>query len=141
MACPHVSGIAALVLSASKAPGFTCEDLKKAVLNGVDDSIYEYNTKYQAQLGRGLAKADLALSTLNLEAPQPVRDYVVVSRSNSLVFTASVPDDDNGKSKARYFNVYYSKEQFDASTADKAIRVQLDTKKLEKSKSTTKLLH
>ena len=133
MACPHVSGIAALVLSAAKAPGFTCEDLKKAVLNGVDDSIYEYNTKYQGQLGSGLAKADLALSTLNLEAPQPVRDYVVVSRSNSLVFTASVPDDDNGKSKARYFNVYYSKVQFDASTADKAIRVQLDTKKLEDS--------
>ena len=138
MACPHVSGIAALVLSAAKAPGFTCEDLKKAVLNGVDDSIYEYNTKYQGQLGNGLAKADLALSTLNREAPQPVRDYVVVSRSNSLVFTASVPDDDNGKSKARYFNVYYSKEQFDASTADKAIRVQLDTKKLEDSADSKK---
>lgn len=138
MACPHVSGIAALVLSAAKAPGFTCEDLKKAILRGVDDSIYEYNTKYQGQLGSGLAKADLALSTLNLEAPQPVRDYVVVSRSNSLVFTATVPDDDSGKSKARYFNVYYSKEKFDASTLNKAVRVQLDVNKLEDSANSKK---
>ncbi|MGN0187899.1 MAG: S8 family serine peptidase [Candidatus Cryptobacteroides sp.] len=131
MACPHVSGVAALVLCAAKAPGYTCEDLKRAVLMGVDDSIYEYNPKHQGLLGKGLSRADLALSTLNLEAPHPVYDYVVVSRSNSLVFRATVPTDDGGTAYARYFNVYYSKTPFDESSKDKVAKVQFDVRNLE----------
>lgn len=36
MACPHVSGVAALLISIFGGPGFTCEDLKGMLLDGAN---------------------------------------------------------------------------------------------------------
>ena len=45
MACPHVSGVAALLLSHFGRPGFTNEDLRDLLLEGADDS-HVNSTKY-----------------------------------------------------------------------------------------------
>ena len=39
MACPHVSGVAALLISAYGGPGFTCDDLKKMLLDGANPAV------------------------------------------------------------------------------------------------------
>lgn len=38
MACPHVSGVAALLISIFGGPGFTCDDLKQMLLDGANYS-------------------------------------------------------------------------------------------------------
>lgn len=131
MACPHVSGIAALVLSAAGGEGYTCNDLKETLLRGTDPSIYQFNPSMQGKLGVGMVDAELALSTLNLEPPQPVTEFSVRTRSNTIVYEAVVPSDDGGASKARYMNVYYSRNQFTAASKSRAIKVQFDVNELE----------
>lgn len=130
MACPHVSGVAALVLSGAGGPGFTCEDLRDIVLRATDPSIYDFNADYKGKLGNGMINAELALSTLNAEAPQPLDDYTVSANSNSLIFNATVPSDDGGTEKATYLNVYYSKTAFTESTLNRAAKVQFKVSEL-----------
>ena len=59
MACPHVSGIAALIVSRFGGPGFTVEALKERLLNNVTD-ISGYNRSHY--LGNGLANTYLAIA-------------------------------------------------------------------------------
>lgn len=55
MACPHVSGIAALAVSYLGAPGFTPADLKDKIFMSANDIIYDYNTtSFTNKLGAGL---------------------------------------------------------------------------------------
>ena len=49
MACPHVSGIAALVVSKKGGPGFTPDALRKMLVEGVKD-IDSYNPVYQGKM-------------------------------------------------------------------------------------------
>ena len=58
MACPHVSGVAALVLSHKK--GIKNTELWDILLESVD-SIDQYNTRYQSQLGTGRINAGKAV--------------------------------------------------------------------------------
>lgn len=59
MACPHVSGVAALVVSKYYG-NITLNQLKTALLEGVDD-IYNTNPSYNGQLGSGRTNAYKAL--------------------------------------------------------------------------------
>ncbi|MBO7070121.1 MAG: S8 family serine peptidase [Bacteroidales bacterium] len=59
MACPHVSGVAALVLSICGGPGFTPQDLRTR-LEATSTDISAYNPDYY--LGRGLVNAHAAVS-------------------------------------------------------------------------------
>ncbi len=62
MACPHVSGIAALLLSA--APGqLTCTQLRDFILNNTDD-ITDLNPNYAGEFGSGRLNAYKALTDL-----------------------------------------------------------------------------
>ncbi len=63
MACPHVSGIAALVVSKHGGPGFTNEDLKRRLLTSLKaQSINEINPTYLGKLGGGYIDAAKALA-------------------------------------------------------------------------------
>ncbi len=67
MACPHVSGVAALVLS--KAPGqFTNEELRDLLVSSVDNH-YGVNPSFVGQLGSGRINA--------LKALQEVDNYLI----------------------------------------------------------------
>ena len=63
MACPHVSGVAALIIEkyGVEKPGFTAEQLKEILL-GTAYAIDEYNPRYVGMLGSGCVNASAALS-------------------------------------------------------------------------------
>ncbi len=92
MACPHVSGVAALIASAYQAQGFTREDLIKILLGSADKSLYNYNSSLEGQLGKGLVDAAAALS-FSSDAPAPVEGFSAEAHSNSINVSWDVPAD------------------------------------------------
>lgn len=95
MACPHVSGIAALILSKYGGQGFTNEKLKEYLLKGTND-IYIDNPDKQGKMGTGYIDADKALSVNKHQAPNAVKDLSLVSDTTRITLswkTASDPDD------------------------------------------------
>lgn len=59
MACPHVSGVAALVVANMAGDGFTADRLKELLLQNADETMLEYNTQ---PLGVGLVNAGNAVN-------------------------------------------------------------------------------
>ena len=114
MACPHVSGVAALLLSAAGGSGFTSAQLRDMLENSARD-ISAYLPK--DYMGHGLVDVGAALSMLSTVAPEPVDDFEVSSRSNFIDFNFTVPlDEDNGTPGTAI--VFYSTEQFDIEDAE-----------------------
>lgn len=111
MACPHVSGVAALALSVMGGEGYTCDDLFDLIIRSTDESIYNYNPTMKGQLGSGIISTVLALSAISTEAPEAISTLDVDVNSNTIIFTADVPADPDN-TKAYYYNVYYSKNSF-----------------------------
>lgn len=68
MAAPHVSGIAALILSKFGKSGFTPDDLRRQLKMGLRD-IDKYNPEYAGKLGGGYIDAEACLRTEH-HAPQ-----------------------------------------------------------------------
>ena len=92
MACPHVSGIAALIASTYQGQGFTREDLIQLLLGSTDKSLYNYNSGLENKLGKGLADAAAGLSFTS-ETPAPVNNFKVELNSNRAVVSWDVPAD------------------------------------------------
>lgn len=108
MACPHVSGVAALVVSAFGKEGFTNEDLWTILETGVRDVIYDYNPNMKGLLGSGLIDAEICLKSFGPEPPDPVTDLQVVSPLGaSVVLQWTVPEDVDSY-KPTKFNVFAS---------------------------------
>lgn len=115
MACPHVSGVAALVVSKFGGPGFTNEMLKKRLKNSINAvDIYDttLNSNYRDKLGTGLIDAAAALRDEPYERPEKVSSVTASTTTSSatLKFKA-VHDEDNGT--ASKYRVYYSKSKLD----------------------------
>ncbi len=68
MACPHVSGCAALVLSKFQGKGYTPDELWDRLMNATH-SIDAYNQKFQGLLGVGCIDVGLALTPPSAEVP------------------------------------------------------------------------
>ena len=73
MACPHVSGIAALAVAKYGGPGFTPDKLRSYLERGVHE-VDSYNPDYEGRLGSGLVDAYLAVSMDRGIDPDPVVD-------------------------------------------------------------------
>ena len=80
MACPHVTGVAALVVSHFKGVGFTRQNLIDILTNSARD-IDAYNPNYAGKLGAGLVDAYAAVnaSTLDPEKPAAVNSSAVAN--------------------------------------------------------------
>lgn len=97
MACPHVSGIAALAVAEHGGPGFTPDRLR-AYIERNTHSVDVYNPEYKGRLGSGLVDAYLAVSTDRGIAPNPVTDLEHSDTAGEIQLTWSVPtDEDDGK--------------------------------------------
>ena len=85
MACPHVTGVAALVVSYCGGPGFTAEMLKEKLIQGANRSIISES----AQIGP-LVDALGAITYGSADPPETVTSYTVTPVSNSVEFSWKV---------------------------------------------------
>lgn len=104
-ACPHVSGVAALMVSQFGGPGFTNEMLKDKLLKSTRP-IDEYNPTLVGQLGSGIVDAYLAVSDSTSSHPDMVKEVFATANSNQITLKWLVTKDGTGK--ALGYNVYYS---------------------------------
>lgn len=117
MACPHVSGLAALVLSVTKGPGYTADMLYDHMVSTTDPSIYKYNASKDGMLGSGMIDAVRALAKLSTVAPSAPTSVDLEISSNEVYFTLDMPLDEDDK-YAFFYNIYVSDKEI--SDADKA---------------------
>ncbi len=101
MACPHVSGVAALLVSHFGGQGFTNEMLKEKLLSSANKTIIS-----QAYQIGGLLDAYGAFAYGNDKAPAAVTDLEVKGRGNNLDLTWTIPSDEDGKPAYGFFVIY-----------------------------------
>jgi len=103
MACPHVSGVAALIVSKYGGAGFTRDMLWNRLVNTATN-IDSYN---RGKHMGGLVNALAAMSSLSTIAPDPVTAFSAEPlKSNFVKFSLTVPKDEDDGS-AFGVNVYY----------------------------------
>ncbi|MDR0505753.1 MAG: S8 family serine peptidase [Dysgonamonadaceae bacterium] len=106
MACPHVSGVAALTLSHFKRSGYNADMLRARIENGATN-IDGYNSSYRGKLGK-LVNALASLAGGSTIPPGGVGTVTGSVQSNVVTLKWTVPaDPDDGKASG--FNVYYRK--------------------------------
>ncbi len=116
MACPHVTGVAALVVSKFGGEGFTREHLINILTSTANPVIYEYNTGYSGLLGSGLVDAYAAL-TVSENAPAAVTDLVGAVSENTINLSWTAPADAEGLTPFGY-TVYWSTSPLDNISTD-----------------------
>ncbi len=110
MAAPHVTGVAALIVSHYGAgrKGFTRDKLIHLMQSTANKRALEENGSYATKLGAGLIDAYAALiAESSEEAPAAVTDLTVTPRSNYLDLTWTVPVGLNGETPYAY-DIFYS---------------------------------
>ena len=108
MACPHVSGVAALIVSKNGGKNYTPEQLTRKLLSSVT-SISSYNPNYK--LGAGLINAYKAVASGGGSAPSVPQNLSLTAQSNNVHFSVDVPSDqDDGVPNT--INLYYNKADF-----------------------------
>lgn len=130
MACPHVSGLAALTLSACGGPGYTCDKLFETIVNSCDESIYKYNPTMTGKLGKGMINAVNALSSISTVPPEAVSHLEAAASSNTLNIIADLPKDPDAE-YAYSYKVYYSKSAFTSLSPASASTVVFIASSLE----------
>ena len=88
MACPHVSGVAALIISAVGGPGFTRDMLLDRLLNNTT-SLAKYGVK---DVGN-LVNAYAAIAGSSTVAPDQVTSFELTAVSNTVHFKVKIPKD------------------------------------------------
>jgi subtilisin family serine protease len=126
MACPHVSGIAALAL-ANRTHQMTPEELRNKIVTGVVD-IDSYNPDFAGLLGAGLTDAKLIIQNDAKIAPAAIADLKITSMAQeSANLSWSVPaDEDDGRPVS--FTVYYQTSPFMGGNLSQAEKVSLPSK-------------
>ena len=107
-ACPHVSGIAALIVSHFGGPGFTNEMLTERLLGSLrPENIDLQNPDYAGRLGVGYIDAGQALAENLEKRPNNVADIKVEAQYTSLTLQwEAVEDEDDGM--ATKYELYVS---------------------------------
>lgn len=111
MACPMVSGVAALILSHRGGYGFTNEDLKACLLNGA--SYSKISTRTIGPMVDALNSVSYGLEA----APAPVSELKLEAASNNINIDVTVPDKGDG-SAAYGVIVYLSKNRSSIENLD-----------------------
>eukprot|EP01029_Cantina_marsupialis_P014807 TRINITY_DN3243_c0_g2_i3.p1 TRINITY_DN3243_c0_g2~~TRINITY_DN3243_c0_g2_i3.p1 ORF type:complete len:2505 (-),score=353.87 TRINITY_DN3243_c0_g2_i3:4186-11700(-) len=125
MACPHVSGVAALVVSKFGNSTFTNEDLKTHILTGVHD-IDELNPEYAGKLGVGYLDALMALGTDNGLAPDAIDDFTLVGIAQDFASLSwTVPSDEDDVLPVS-MEILYSTEELSVDNISSAEKLTLD---------------
>jgi hypothetical protein len=118
MACPHVSGIAALALANRKSK-LTPEVLKTKILTGVVD-IDSHNPGYEGKLGSGHIDAFLAIQNNIGVAPNAIMDFTLTGIAQEFVNLSWTVPNDVDDLKPVDFRIYYSTSPITKSTLSAA---------------------
>lgn len=113
MASPHVSGIAALVLSKYGSSTFPMSTLKQQIVNSVND-FYSYNPEVRGLYGSGYADAAKALVMGDGSAPAEVSDIRLYPAQDNISIEWTIPEA-SGNS-VNHHVIYYSTSEFNASS-------------------------
>ena len=109
MACPHVSGVAALIVSEFGGPGFTRTDLIDRLLKTASDISLPAE-----QMGHGLVDASAAVAHYGVNLPY-VPEFAKSEQLSATAFALKyiVPEDNEGV-KSKYIELYWSESPFDS---------------------------
>ena len=108
MACPHVSGVAALIVSEFGGQGFTREDLIDRLLTTAADISLT-----SVEMGAGMVDASAAVAHYGEDLPNvPVYAGYDDLSGTSLRLKYLMPEDNNGV-ECKKVDFYYSLESFD----------------------------
>lgn len=121
MACPHVSGIAALAL-ANRTKQLTNTELWNKLVTGVVE-VDEYNQDYIGKLGSGAIDASLAIANDQGVAPATISNLAVTGIAQefaTLSWTVPLDVDD---AKPTAFQLYYFTEPINSSNLNLATNV------------------
>lgn len=126
MACPHVSGIAALVLSKYGNPNFPNSTLRDQLVSSVND-FYTRNPEVEGLFGSGYIDAYKALQMGSGEAPDAVAGYTLTPSQDNVLIEWTIPDAD--VKSVDHHNIYYSTQPFTTiEGATDLKQVSVDTK-------------
>lgn len=126
MACPHVSGIAALVLSKYGNSQFTNETLRTLLTSSVND-LYTDNPSWEGLMGSGYIDAYKALQVSQGSTPTAVTEYTLTPSHDNVLVEWIIPESDEGI--IDHHVIYYSTTEFTAeSDLTKLNSVSVDTK-------------
>lgn len=123
MACPHVSGVAALIVSEFGGPGFTPDQVRGRLLESADD-ISATNPSYMGLLGSGRLNAANALMVDDGVAPADIDDLEVLGFShNSVTLGWTATGDSGHEGRASAYHIRYSTSPITASNFESATLV------------------
>lgn len=126
MACPHVSGIAALILSKYGNKQFSNETLRTLLTTSVND-LYTQNPEYEGLMGSGYIDAYKALQGKEGSVPEAVADFTVTASHDNALIEWIIPESE--EKSIDHHVIYYSKEPFTAEdNLNKLNSVSVDTK-------------
>ncbi len=123
MACPHVSGVAALAL-ANRTRQMTNDELWNKIVTGVV-AIDHLNEEYAGKLGSGAIHAALAISNDAGIAPEKVTDLTITGLAQEFAtFEWTVPEDEDDSAPTS-FTLYYHTSPFTSASLASASSVML----------------
>ena len=126
MACPHVSGIAALILSKYGNKNFSNETLRTLLTTSVND-LYTQNPEYEGLMGSGYIDAYKALQGKEGSVPEAVADFTVTASHDNALIEWTIPETE--EKSIDHHVIYYSTEAFTATDdLNKLSSVSVDTK-------------
>lgn len=107
MACPHVSGIAALIASYFSRQGFTNDELKSRLITAYRPfNIDELNPGYKGKLGKGYIDAEAAFETDTKIAPEKVGTLTLTPDFVDITAEWSIAKDED--KTAAFYRLYIS---------------------------------
>ena len=112
MACPHVSGIAALILSKYGNKQFSNETLRTLLTTSVND-LYTQNPEYKGLMGSGYIDAYKALQGKEGSVPEAVADFTVTASHDNALIEWTIPETE--EKSIDHHVIYYSTEAFTAT--------------------------
>lgn len=107
MACPHVSGIAALIASYFGRQGFTNDELKSRLITAYRPfNIDELNPGYKGKLGKGYIDAEAAFESDTKIAPEKVGTLTLTPDFVDITAEWSIAKDED--KTAAFYRLYIS---------------------------------
>lgn len=129
MACPHVSGVAGLILSKFGRQGLSAQAVRQRLLQSVDN-IDALNAGYEGKLGSGRLNAQRALGQADQPPPPAVTDLKVVSKEiGQITLQWTSPGEDSHAASA--YDLRYSTTPITAENFLKAAPIETITAPLE----------